>query len=166
MQTQCTAAFAGGFLWMRAGVAGSGNDLLVLTWSAADLERERAAGVRLLKRLGLREGARIANALPGALATPGSLLLGDVVQDLGGLDVPVGAIENDNAATQAWTLIDLVEPEVLVLDRTSATHLFAAGPAAQRTWWKGVLWLRPDGDDGSVPSVPAALGTDGRQKRF
>lgn len=149
---------------VRAGIAGSGNDLLVLTWSAADLARERAAGVRLLKRLGLREGARIANALPGALATPGSLLFGDVVQDLGGLDVPVGAVESENAAKQAWTLIDLIEPEVLVLNPASAKHLFAAAPTAPRPWWKGLLWLRTDSDDGVLPSIAGSVGFAGWQR--
>src|SRR5579885_3261049 len=67
---------------VRVGITGSGADLLVLTWSAADLARERAAGARLLGRLGVRRGVPVANALPGALATPGALLLGDVVEEL------------------------------------------------------------------------------------
>src|SRR5579884_2637598 len=61
---------------VRVGITGSGADLLVLTWSAADLARERAAGARLLGRLGVRRGVPVANALPGALATPGALVLG------------------------------------------------------------------------------------------
>src|SRR5690242_15431786 len=65
---------------VRAGIAASGERLLVLAWSAAELARERAAGVRLFRRLGVEAGMRVANTLPGALATPGSLLLGDVVE--------------------------------------------------------------------------------------
>src|SRR5262245_7741849 len=57
---------------VRAGVSGSGADLVVLTWSSADLARERAAGTRLLRGLGVRPGMRVANTLLGALATPGS----------------------------------------------------------------------------------------------
>src|SRR6185295_11687331 len=111
---------------VRAGVSGSGKDLLVLAWSAQDLERERAAGVRLFHQLGLAEGMRIANALPGALETPGSLLLGDVVQELGGLDVPLGALTTAAEAKQAWTLIDMVEPAAIVLNTPSALQLFGA----------------------------------------
>lgn len=149
---------------VRAGITGSGADLLVLTWSAADLEREREAGVRLLQRIGLRAGMRLANALPGALATPGSLLLGDVVEDLGGLDVPVGAIDSEAAARQAWALIDLVEPQVVVLDAASAVHLLAAAPAARRAWWQGILWLRREGEGAAFPEPPPACGFEGWQR--
>src|SRR4051794_31543306 len=38
---------------VRVGVTGTGDGLLVLTWSAAQLARERAAGVRMLRRLGV-----------------------------------------------------------------------------------------------------------------
>jgi hypothetical protein len=151
---------------VRAGVAGSGDDLLVLAWSAPDLERERAAGVRLLQRIGLRAAMRIANALPGALATPGSLLFGDVVQDLGGLDVPVGAVENETAAKQAWTLIDLVKPQALVLDRHSATHLLAASPPAQRPWLEGIVWLRTENDHGSPAVLSPTVGFTGWQRTW
>src|SRR5262245_13859987 len=80
---------------VRAGISGTGKEMLVLAWSAAELARERAAGVRLFTSLGVGRGTRVANALPGALATPGSLMLGDVVQEIGGLDIPVGAVENE-----------------------------------------------------------------------
>lgn len=146
---------------VRAGISGTGKDLLVLAWSARDLERERAAGVRLLTQAGLRQEMRIANALPGALATPGSLLLGDVVQDLGGLDVPLGAVETAAAAKQAWTLIDLVEPDVMVLDTPSALQLFGSAPARERPWWKGIIWLQIDGDGGGTPAVAEAAGFSG-----
>ena len=52
---------------VRVGVAGSGDALLVLAWSAAALARERAAGARLLRGLGVAAGTRVANSLPGAL---------------------------------------------------------------------------------------------------
>jgi hypothetical protein len=151
---------------VRAGISGSGNDLLVLTWSAKDLERERAAGVRLLTRLGLGKGMRIANALPGALATPGSLLLGDVVQDLGALDVPLGAVDSPAAAKQAWTLIDLVEPGAIFLDTLSALELFGSAPARKRPWWRGIVWLQIDGEGGGTPAVAEAAGFSGWQRTW
>jgi phenylacetate-coenzyme A ligase PaaK-like adenylate-forming protein len=151
---------------VRAGISGTGKDLLVLGWSANDLQRERAAGVRLLTQLGLGAEMRIANALPGALTTPGSLLLGDVVQDLGGLDVPLGAVDSEAAAKQAWTLIDLVEPAVIVLNTPSALQLFGAAPARKRPWLRGIIWLQIDGDGGGVPAVGEAAGFSGWERTW
>ena len=141
---------------VRAGVAGSGEDLLVLVWSAAELAAERVAGTRLLRRLGVAPGMRVANTLPGALATPGSLLLGDVIEELGGLDVPLGTIESEASARQAWELVDRVQPDVLVLDGPA---LLAATPAAPRPWWRGIVWLeRPSGP------IAAAAGFTGWER--
>jgi hypothetical protein len=151
---------------VRAGVTGSGESLLVLAWSAAELERERAAGVRLFSQLGLTAADRVANALPGALATPGALLLGDVIQDLGGLDVPLGHVGDEASAKQAWTLIDLVEPAVFVLNPASASFLFEAAPTAERSWWNGLIWLRTDTDAGTPPSPPPAMGFRGWQRTW
>src|SRR5207302_228022 len=72
-----TRRFAAVAAPVRVGVTGSGDGLLVLAWSPEALARERAAGARLLRRLGVGPGMRVANSLPGALATPGALLLGD-----------------------------------------------------------------------------------------
>jgi phenylacetate-coenzyme A ligase PaaK-like adenylate-forming protein len=151
---------------VRAGVSGSGDDLLVLTWTAADLARERAAGTRLLRRLGIAAGMRVANTLPGALVTPGSLLLGDVIEDIGALDVPLGAIENEAAAKAAWELIDRVQPGVLVLEAPQATRLFAAAPPAERDWLRGLIWLRRGAEAVDQPSPPAALGFEGWQRTW
>jgi len=148
---------------VRVGTTGSGPDLLVLAWSAADLARERAAGARLLGRLGVRPGVPIANALPGALATPGALLLGDVVEEIGALDVPLGAVEGAPAAAAAWALFDRVRPEVLVLDAAGAT-LLAAAPAAERPWWRGIVWLRTAA--GAPPPVPPPAGFRGWQRTW
>src|SRR5207249_10589680 len=95
---------------VRVGVTGSGDGLLVLAWSPAALARERAAGARLLRRLGVVAGTRVANSLAGALATPGALVLGDVVEEIGALDVPLGSADTETAARQAWELVDRVEP--------------------------------------------------------
>src|SRR5512143_508669 len=51
-----TRRFADAAPPVRAGTTGTGSELLVLTWSAADLARERAAGARLLGQLGVRAG--------------------------------------------------------------------------------------------------------------
>jgi hypothetical protein len=137
-----TRRFADAAAPVRAGITGSGAEMLVLTFTANDLAAERAAGVRVLQRCGVRAGMRVANTLPGALVTPGSLLLGDVIEDIGALDVPLGAIESDTAAKQAWELIERVQPEVLVLESSPAERFFAAAPAGERQWLRGVVWLR------------------------
>ena len=151
---------------VRVGKVGSGDDLLVLAWSADDLARERAAGVRMLRALGLAPGVRIANALPGALETPGALLFGDVVEELGALDVPLGVVETPAAAAQAWELLDRVAPAVLVLEAASAAALLAGAPAARRPWWRGILWLRRGVTAAPPPALPAALGFDGWQRTW
>lgn len=151
---------------VRTGITGSGDDLLVLTWSAADLARERKAGARMLGRLAVTAGMRIANTLPGALVTPGSLLLGDVVEDLGGLDVPLGVIESDAAAKQAWDLVDRVQPEVLVLDPIAAPRLLSAASPAARPWWRGIVWLRRGATPMAQPPVSDATGFTGWQRTW
>lgn len=151
---------------VRAGVTASGDELLVLTWSADDLARERAAGARVLGRLGIMAGMRVANTLPGALVTPGSLLLGDVIEEIGGLDVPLGAIESDAAAKQAWELIDRVQPEVLVLEQSTAARFIAAAPVAARAWWRGVIWLNRGESVAARTPFPSAVGFDGWQRNW
>ena len=156
-----TRRFADAAAPVRVGITGTGDGLLLLAWSPATLARERAAGGRLLRRLGVGAGIRVANCLPGALATPGALLLGDVVEELGALDVPLGALDTEAAARTAWQLIDRVEPAVVVLDAASAGPLFATVPRATRGWWRGALWLGTCG----VP-VPAAAGFSGWERHW
>ena len=141
---------------VRAGITGSGPALLLLAWSSADLAREIEAGVRVLGRLGIGPGTRVANTLPGALATPGALLLGDVHEALGALDVPLGTVETEAAARAAWDLVDRVECEVLVLEPATAGTLFGAAPAAPRPWLRGIVWLVRG--DGVTPPVVAFGG--------
>jgi phenylacetate-coenzyme A ligase PaaK-like adenylate-forming protein len=143
---------------VRVGVSGTGDRLLVIAWTAADLARERAAGTRTFRRLGVTPGVRVANTLAGALATPGSLLLGDVVEELGALDVPLGVVDSEAAARQAWELVDRVQPDVLVLADTAT--FFAHAPAAARPWWRGVVWLC------SRSPVPASVGFAGWQRTW
>ena len=150
---------------VRLGVSGSGAELLLLEWSAADLARERAAGTRLLARLGVAPGMRVANTLPGALATPGSLLLGDVVEELGALDVPLGPLEDAASARQAWDLVERVTPDVIVLDDASAATFLAAAPPAERPWWRGIVWVRV-GARAARPALPGAAGFGGWQREW
>jgi len=150
---------------VRLGVSGSGAEILLLAWSAADLARERAAGTRLLARLGVAPGMRVANTLPGALATPGSLLLGDVVEELGALDVPLGPLEDAASARQAWDLVERVTPDVIVLDDASAATFLAAAPPAERPWWRGIVWLRV-GARAARPALPGAARFGGWQREW
>src|SRR5438067_9992035 len=145
---------------VRVGVSGTGETLLVLAWSEAELARERAAGVRLFRRLGVAPGTRVANTLPGALATPGSLLLGDVVEELGALDVPLGAVEDAAAARQAWDLVERVTPDVIVLDDATTATFLAAAPPAERPWWRGIVWLRVGARVG-CPAIPPTVAFGG-----
>ena len=149
---------------VRAGITGSGADLLVLTWTAADLARERRAGARLLAHLGVRAGMAVANTLRGALATPGALLLGDVIEEIGALDVPLGAIDNEAAARQAWELVDRVQPAIMVVDPASATRFFAAIPPAERPWWQGLVWLHAGGAPAPRLTVPDVARFSGWQR--
>lgn len=140
--------------------------MLVLTFTADDLARERAAGVRLLQSMGVRPGMRVANALRGALTTPGSLLFGDVVDEMGCLDVPLGFPDNDGAAAGAWKLIDRVEPQVLVVDSAGAARLFAAAPRQARPWLQGIIWSRVAGHDDTPLPCPDNVGFSGWQRSW
>lgn len=126
---------------VRVGITGTGEELFLLVWTAADLAREIAAGVRLLGPLGIGPGTRVANTLPGALATPGSLLLGDVNEALGALDVPLGTPDSDAAAKAAWELFDRVRCRVLVVDPETAPRFFGMMPEDERPWLEGIVWL-------------------------
>lgn len=143
---------------VRVGITGTGEDLVLLVWSAADLARERAAGARLFGRLGVRAGAPVGNALPGALATPGALLVGDVSEESGALDVPLGVVETEAQARAAWELLDRVEVGIVVLDPARAATLLGHVPSTPRPWWKGIVWLERPGAPPARPAVPAALG--------
>jgi len=149
---------------VRVGTTGSGDDLVLLVWSAADLARERAAGARVMRQLGVRAGAPVGNALPGAFATPGALLVGDVSEEIGALDVPLGVIETESQARAAWELLDRVQVGILILDPARAEALLAHVPDLARPWWQGVVWLERPGGAASRSAVPAGLG--GWQRRW
>ncbi|GIW41995.1 MAG: hypothetical protein KatS3mg076_2572 [Candidatus Binatia bacterium] len=160
-----TRAFADASFPVRVGKSGRAETLLALAFTQADLEREKAAGVRFLRKLGIDPGARVANALPGALATPGSLLWGDVVEELGALDVPLGAGESEAEVSRAWEVFDLVEPALLVLRADTGPRFLASAPPRERRWLRGILWLveRPET---SLPDIPPGLGFDGWERKW
>jgi len=144
---------------VRVGAAGSGTDLLLLGWTAAALAAEIAAGATLFGRVGVAPGMRVANTLPGALVTPGALLLGDVIEAIGALDVPLGVIESEAAAKPAWELFDRIEATVLVTEPgPGATTFFAAAPPRDRPWWKGIVWLSRGSAAAPVPPPPGFAG--------
>jgi hypothetical protein len=148
---------------IRVGVAGSGADLLLLGWTARELAAEVATGAALFARFGIAPGMRIANTLPGALATPGALLLGDVIEAIGALDVPHGTIDGETAAKGAWALFDRVEATVLVAEPdVRARTFFAAAPPQARPWWRGIVWLLRGAAE--RPAPPA--GFDGWQRTW
>jgi len=144
---------------VRIGATGSGADLLLLGWTANELAREIAAGVALFGRFGVGPGMRVANTLPGALVTPGALLLGDVIEAIGALDVPLGVIESEGAARPAWELFDRIEGTVLVVEPgPGATTFFAAAPPRERPWWRGIVWLSRGTTAAPVPPPPGFAG--------
>jgi hypothetical protein len=144
---------------VRVGTTGTGDDLLLLGWTAGELAGEVAAGARLFGRLGVAPGMRIANTLAGALVTPGCLLVGDVVEAIGALDVPLGVIESESAARPAWELFDRVQATVLVCEPgPPTTTFFAAAPPAERPWWRGIVWLSRGAAAAPVPPPPGFAG--------
>src|SRR5262249_1725259 len=101
----------------------------------------------------------IANTLAGALVTPGCLLVGDVVEAIGALDVPLGVIESAAAAKPAWELFDRVQATVLIAEPAADTAtFFAAAPAMDRAWWRGVVWLGRGRRAAPVPPPPGFAG--------
>ena len=157
-------SFAAGDPPVRVGTTGSGAELLLLGWTAAELAAEVAAGATLFGRFGMAPGMRVANTLPGALVTPGALLLGDVIEAIGALDVPLGVIESAAAAKPAWELFDRIEATVLVTEPgPGATTFFAAAPPRERPWWRGIVWLSRGAAAAPVPPPP---GFDGWQRTW
>jgi len=144
---------------VRVGATGSGADLLLLGWTTDELAAEVRAGAALFGRVGVASGMRVANTLPGALVTPGALLVGDVIEAIGALDVPLGVIESEAAARAAWELFDRIEATVLVTEPgPGATTLFAAAPRLARPWWTGIIWLSRGSAAAPVPPPPGFSG--------
>lgn len=153
---------------VRAGAVGHEADLLVQLWTAADLERERAAGVRCLERCGVRAGMRVGNTLAGALHTPGSLLVGDVVDDLGGLDIPLGEVHDSRSAGAAWTLAVRVGVEALIIPGDAAATTLRELPESLAARLSALIIVdradarRAGNYVGGIPPLPGFRGRWGR----
>lgn len=114
--------------WVRVGVPTRPSPIEMLVFSADDLAREARIGARTLARAGLAPGLRETNTLPGGLATPGSLVVGDAVEALGALDMPVGPIDAEAPRAIACDFWSRVRPDFAVVDVAGARAL--AGIAA------------------------------------
>ncbi|HZR81801.1 MAG TPA: hypothetical protein VFD92_11945 [Candidatus Binatia bacterium] len=110
---------------VRVGVPARPSPLEMLVFSASDLEREARVGARALAGAGLRPGMRATNTLPGGLPTPGSLVVGDAVEALGALDMPVGPVDADASRATAFDFWSRVRPDFAVLDVAGARALAA-----------------------------------------
>src|SRR5262249_30619533 len=134
-------------------------ELVLLGWTAAGLAAEVAAGAELFRGFGVVAGMRVANTLPGALVTPGCLLLGDVMEEVGALDVPLGVVDTAAMAAPAWELFDRLQPAVLVAEPGPATTtFFGAAPRLDRPWWSGIVWLSRGAAAAPVPPPPGFAG--------
>jgi len=145
---------------VRCGIAGSGEDMVVLAWTAAALAVERDAGVAMLRRFGVKPGMRAVHTLPGALFTPGSLLLGDVLEALGVLDVPLGPIRKESDSALLWSTVRSLNADVLVTEAASGLRILREQPPADvlaklRHW----IWMSEDPTFTIPPLPPLASGT-------
>ncbi len=107
----------------RAGVPCREQALGILLFTADDLSREARVGAGALRAAGLESGRRSTNTLPGAIATPGSLLVGDAVEALGSLDMPVGPIDTPASCAVAWDFWQRVQPDFAIVDAKGACDL-------------------------------------------
>lgn len=144
--------------FVRAGTSGRGATLLVLAWTDRMLAAERAAGVRLLRQAGVEPRQRVANNLAGALVTPGSLLLGDVVGELGALDIPIGETRSEQAAADTWQWLQRLRPEVVVFEAETADVLLRTMPRTVSATPCTVIWLHRSVPE-VLPGLPGAFGT-------
>src|SRR5262249_54099617 len=142
---------------VRAGIAGSGADLLLLVWSATDLAREIEAGGGGARRAGGGAGGPGGATPPPRPPAPRGRPAGGAGDALGALEVPVGTVGTGAAARGAWELVDRVQCEVLVLEPATAATLFAAAPVAPRPWLRGIVWL-VRGDGAAPPPVSGFRG--------
>jgi phenylacetate-coenzyme A ligase PaaK-like adenylate-forming protein len=109
--------------FVRVGVPARPSALEMLVFTPADLELEARVGALALSTVGLAPGGRETNTLPGGLATPGSLVVGDAAQALGALDMPVGPISAAAPRDTAFDFWQRVKPDFAVLDAAGAQDL-------------------------------------------
>jgi hypothetical protein len=147
---------------VRLGACERSGATIVVTFTANDLERVAAYGARALAAAGLERGMKVANTLEGGLETPGSLILGDALERLGALDVPLGPAREERAVKALAAMVDRVAADVLVLDGPTGAPLLVELRKHPPRSWRGTVWLGDDPPTG-VPgwcrrwiSVPEA----------
>ncbi len=127
---------------VRCGVIGQGAGLVVAAWTAASLTEEKNAGVQMFRSFGVAATMRVVQTLPGALTTPGSLLVGDVLEELGALDAPFGPVRNEKDLQGFWDAVASLGAEVFVTDENSGRRLLtAATPAGATGNLKKWIWV-------------------------
>lgn len=109
--------------FVRVGVPAREGPLEMVVFTATDLELEARVGAATLAAAGLAPGRRETNTLPGGLATPGSLVVGDAAQALGALDMPVGQISAAGPRDVAFDFWQRVRPDFAVVDERGAADL-------------------------------------------
>jgi hypothetical protein len=129
---------------LRLGICDRQAETIVLSWTADDLRRAAASGARAMRAAGILPRMKIANTLDGGFETPGSLILGDAVEALGGLDIPLGPVRDDRSALAAAELLARVGVDVLVASPPTAGPLLSAIERGGARSLAGILWLGPD----------------------
>jgi hypothetical protein len=155
---------------IRLGACERSGRTIVVTFTAADLERAAATGARAFAAAGIEPGMKVANTLEGGLETPGSLIVGDALERLRALDVPLGPVRDEKTAKTIAAMIDRLGVDVLIGDARSAGALLRELRAAPPRSWRGTLWLgaeRPAEDFGgwwrrwiSLPEVSVFLAVE------
>ena len=126
---------------VRLGACERDGATIVVTFTPNDLQRVAEYGARALAAAGVVPGMKVANTLEGGLETPGSLILGDALERLGALDVPLGPARDEKAAKALAAMVDRVAADVLVLDGGTGAALLAELRKHPPHSWQGTLWL-------------------------
>ena len=133
---------------VRLGACERGGATIIVTFTPNDLERVAAYGARALGAAGIERGMKVANTLEGGLETPGSLILGDALERLGALDVPLGPARDEKAARALAAMVERVAVDVLVLDDATGAALLAELRKHPPRSWRGTLWRGDEAPSG------------------
>ncbi len=139
---------------VRLGTCVRDGVTIVLAWAGAELASLAEAGVRALARVGVKPGMKVANTLEGGFATPGSLVLGDAVERLGALDVPLGPVREERGAAAIRDLLDRIGADFLVLDADTSSALLPEILRRPPHGWRATLWL---GDEAPPAGLPGSV---------
>jgi hypothetical protein len=129
---------------IRLGTCERAGAAIVVTFTTADLERAAVYGARAFAAAGIERGMKVANTLEGGLETPGSLIVGDALERLGALDVPLGPVRDAASAAAMAQLVRRIGIDVLITSDASGSALLAALAAAPPPSWRGTIWLGPE----------------------